>query len=236
MREDCFAEGEFEEFLKSFWNEKEKLFLKKPYIVEFAGPPKSGKTSLIDSIKYRFNDYGIIPEVSIDSAVKKEDYLQYIINSQAKTRERLIEAKYRRKEEIIFLDCGAFSELALFDAFHLEERLQPEQEWMYKNLRKQILFDFVYEDLVIYVSIPLDYENKRINEEIERISDQKVNKRSIINPEFIEKFNLSYEKLYNEEPIIGILKDKIKFIKIDGRKKVNENIETIMGELGKIRL
>ncbi|MGB9748924.1 MAG: hypothetical protein ACP5OZ_02185 [Candidatus Woesearchaeota archaeon] len=232
MNEDySLRESEIEDFLKSFWNEKEKYFLRKPYIVEFAGPPKSGKSTLIDSIKYKFNDYGIIPEVSIDSVVKKEDSLEYIVNSQAKTRLRLLEAKCRRNEEIIFIDCGAFSELALLDAYKKDKKIKKEQEWIYKNLRNQILFDFVYEDMVIYVCIPLKEENKRIENEVKIFSHKKMYERSIINPKFIEKFNLTYENVYKKELIVQRLKEKMKFIMIEGSRAVNENIEIIMEEI-----
>ncbi|MEM2121847.1 MAG: hypothetical protein QXU20_04290 [Candidatus Woesearchaeota archaeon] len=229
---------EFKDFLESFYHKKKAIQDEKSNIkqllIEFAGPPKSGKSTLIDSIKYQFSDYGIIPEVSIDSAVKKDKPLEYMLNSQAKTRERLIEARNRRKEEIIFIDCGAFSELALLETYKKNGDINKKEEWIYKNLMKQILFDFVYEDIVFYVSIPLKIEKERINKEVEIKSYQRLNKRKIINPEFIEKFNRTYEELYNNEPVIKEIMKKVKIVKLDGSKEVKHNLEIIVREIKRI--
>jgi hypothetical protein len=158
-----------------------------------------------------------------------------MLNSQAKTRVRLLEAKYRRNEKIILVDCGAFSELALLDSYKKDKRINKKQECIYKDLRKQILFDFVYENMIIYVHIPLEKENERIKKEIKIISQEDISNRSIINPEFIKNFNITYEEIYKNDLIIKRLKEGMKFIRVDGSKKVKENTNIIVKEIKKMQ-
>ena len=196
----------------------------KPFIIEFAGPPKSGKTTIIERVKYQIPySFTIVREVSLDSPVPKKKTLKYMEWSANTLINKLIFIEEMIKKEIVLVDCGIISQLALLEAFKQSNKVNDKELIFYESIKNHLLLNLKREDLVVYV---------RLNPEVEiqRIKHYKFPKGVIINESFLKVFNQSYEKIIN-----NIIEEKsLRVIIVNGNEDPEFNANLVSQEIIKI--
>jgi|GEM_PF-6764481 len=183
---------------------EEKYSRKKPFLVEFAGPPKSGKTTIIDRIKYELPyTFSIIREVSIDAPVEKKKTLKYMEWAANELINKLIFTEELIKKQIVLIDCGILSQLSLLEAFKSSGKIKDSEMNFYEQIRNHLLLNLKRENLIFYVSMTPQ-------KEVDRIRTYNFPKGAIMNERFLRIFNQSYEDLVKQ------IKGKIRIFNIDG--------------------
>ncbi|MEM0230625.1 MAG: deoxynucleoside kinase [Candidatus Woesearchaeota archaeon] len=195
-----------------------------PFIVEFAGPPKSGKTTILERVKYLLPySLTIRNEVSFNSPVEKKKPLKYLEWSANELINRIITDEETSKKQVVIIDCGIASQLALLDAFERGGRVSDSEKHLSELIRKHLLANLPREHLIVYVRIPFE-------EEAARIKNYKFPKGSIMNEPFLKIFNESYERVIrelSENSLINILK-------VEGTEDPEENAQIVNSEIVKI--
>ena len=183
--------------------------LSKPFVVEFAGPPKSGKTTIIDRIKYELPyTFSILKEVSLDSPVPKKQVLKYMEWSANELINKLLFSEEMIGKQILLVDCGIISQLALLKAFKKSGRIRHKELEYYNLIRTHLLMNLKREDVVFYIHMD-------INTEIKRVKNYKFPKGFIINEKFLKVLNESYKETINDVKAIRRL-IKINVFEIEG--------------------
>ena len=190
--------------------------MNKPFIVEFAGPPKSGKTTIIDRIKYQLPyTFSILKEVSLDSPVSKKKVLKYMEWSSNQLINKLIFADELIGKEIVMVDCGIVSQLALLRAFKEDKKIRAKENEYYNLIRTHLLMNLRRQDAIFYVRM-------NIEDELKRIKSYRFPDGFIVNRSFLSVLNKSYEETVSD---IKVMKDlfKIKIFEINGLLSPEDN-------------
>ncbi len=183
----------------------------KPFIVEFAGPPKSGKTTIIERIKYELPYHlSILKEVSLDSPVPKNKVLKYMEWSANELINKLIFTEEIVGKQLILVDCGIVSQIALLRAFKESGRVKEKEEAHYNLIMTHLLANLKREDLIIFIDM-------NTAKEIKRIKSYKFPQGFIINEDFLKVLNDSYKKILSE------VKKEVPLIRINGELDPKKN-------------
>ena len=195
----------------------------KPFVVEFAGPPKAGKTTIIERIKYELPySLSILKEVSLDSPVPKNKVLKYMEWSANELINKLIFAEEIIGKQLLLVDCGIVSQLALLEAFKKSGRIKEKEVKHYQLIKDHLLANLKREDLIIFISMKPD-------DELRRIKSYKFPRGFIVNEEFLKVLNESYKQILSE-----INKKNIPLIKINGELDPKKNSVRARGEIIKL--
>lgn len=213
--------------LKSLFNQKE------PYVIEFTGTPRTGKTTLINNLEDFFKKGGfkvsVLEEFTTSKKYKKEiypklkDQYKNIINTEIPkyVLHELIKEMIDSNSDIIIVDRSLFDRLIWADRLYLKNGFTNEEYEKYKTEyipKIKHLIDVIiatYTDPI--TSIKRDYHANLALEE-----------RHFLNIQNIEEYNTS---LNNMEKL-GLEK-KININKID---TTNRSEETISIEIANIIL
>lgn len=196
----------------------------KPFVIEFAGPPKSGKTTILERIKYCIPfTLSIKNEVSFSSPVEKKKPLKYMEWSANELINRIITEEEITRKQVIIIDCGIASQLALLDAFEKSGRIALSDMNLSNLIRKHLLMNLQREDLIIYVRI-------NFSKEADRIKNYKFPKGSIMNEPFLQVFNESYEKVMRSLKKKGMAE----ILEVDGELDPEKNAEMVNREIIKL--
>ncbi len=183
----------------------------KPFIVEFAGPPKSGKTTIIERIQYELPyPLSILKEVSLDSPVPKNKVLKYMEWSANELINKLIFAEEIVGKQLLLVDCGIVSQIALLKAFKESGRIREKEGSHYNLIMNHLRANLKREDLIIFIDMNTD-------KEIKRIKSYKFPRGFIINEDFLKVLNDSYKQILSE-----VEKD-VPLIKINGELDPKKN-------------
>jgi thymidylate kinase len=193
----------------------------KPFVIEFAGPPKSGKTTILERIKYCIPfTLSIKNEVSFSSPVEKKKPLKYMEWSANELINRIITEEEITRKQVIIIDCGIASQLALLDAFEKSGRIALSDMGLSDLIRKHLLMNLQREDMIVYVRI-------NFSKEADRIKNYKFPKGSIMNEPFLQVFNESYEEVMRSLKKKGMAE----ILEVDGELDPEKNAERVNTEI-----
>lgn len=168
----------------------------RPTCVEFAGTPKSGKSSCIESVAHFFrrHDYRVLAPT--EGAAKrtpyylKADLLHYNAWSACYSLMSLLDGRHSADEyHLVFLDRGPFDSLVWFDLLCREGKIGAEecrtvQDFMLIHSWRSLL------DMVLLSTVDPKVSLQRENE------GKLVEKHGqVMNPDFLGKLNSSYERV-----------------------------------------
>ena len=194
----------------------------KPFIVEFAGPPKTGKTTIIERIKYQLPySTSVLKEVSFDSPVPKTYILEYSEWSANELINKLIFAKEMFGRQVVLTDCGLLSQLSLLRSLKKAGRIKKKEIKYYNLIKNHLLLNLKRENFICYI-------NMSFKKEVSRVKNYKFPRGFIINMDFLKIFNKSYREIVNELARKGYFKN-IEVMKIDGALEP-ENNSKIVGQ------
>ena len=142
---------EYEKLNKIHYKKEEIYKLKKvlskqiPYVIEFTGTPRTGKTSLINNLKDFFKKKGftvdVLEEFTTSEKYKKEIYpnlkdkYKNIVNTEIpKYVLKQLKELINKNPDIIIIDRSLFDRLVWVDRLFLKEGMSNEEYTDYKNL------------------------------------------------------------------------------------------------------
>jgi len=187
---------------------KKTLIKQKPYVIEFTGTPRTGKTSLINNLKDFFKKKGfyveVLEEFTTSEKYKKEIYPilknQYknIINTEIpKYVLNQLEESINKNPDIIIIDRSLFDRLIWVDRLVMKDGMSKEEYNDYKKLYIPLIKEKI--DIVIstyadsLTALKRDYN-----------SNLSLEKRTFLNEQNIQEYNkslLNMEKLSKTENI-----------------------------------
>lgn len=212
--------SEYDKLLKIKYKVKELVKLnsvmqnKKPFVIEFTGTPRTGKTTIINNLYDLFTKAGIkvsmLEEFTTSKKYKKEikpnlkNQYKKIVNFEIPryVKEEL-ECEIKKENDIILIDRSLFDRLIWVDRLHLKGELTKEEYEEYKKEYVPMIKDKI--DIIIgtytdaTTSIKRDYK-----------AYLSLEKRSFLNEENVNEYNTSLiniEKLSKKENIIFYLFD-----------------------------
>lgn len=212
--------SEYDKLLKIKYKVKELVKLnsvmqnKKPFVIEFTGTPRTGKTTIINNLYDLFKKAGIkvsmLEEFTTSKKYKKEikpnlkNQYKKIVNFEIPryVKEEL-ECEIKKENDIILIDRSLFDRLIWVDRLHLKEELKKEEYEEYKKEYVPMIKNKI--DIIIgtytdaTTSIKRDYK-----------AYLSLEKRSFLNEENVNEYNTSLiniEKLSKKENIIFYLFD-----------------------------
>ena len=183
---------------QSLLDNRNKLPNSKRFVIEFAGTPKSGKSTCIDIVEHFFRRLGYDILAPSEGASKrtprrlKDDLVAYNAWSATYALTQILESRYGADEyQLVLMDRGLFDALAWFEmlANSDDHPLTPDDRttihkfllvpnWSQKT---QFVFLFLTEP---NIAIARENENKLI----ERPG-------ITMNPEFLNRLNLAYSMI-----------------------------------------
>lgn len=206
--------SEYDKLLKIKYKVKELVKLnsvmqnKKPFVIEFTGTPRTGKTTIINNLYDLFKKAGIkvsmLEEFTTSKKYKKEikpnlkNQYKKIVNFEIPryVKEEL-ECEIKKENDIILIDRSLFDRLIWVDRLHLKGELTKEEYEEYKKEYVPMIKDKI--DIIIgtytdaTTSIKRDYK-----------AYLSLEKRSFLNEENVNEYNTSLiniEKLSKKENI-----------------------------------
>lgn len=206
--------SEYDKLLKIKYKVKELVKLnsvmqnKKPFVIEFTGTPRTGKTTIINNLYDLFKKAGIkvsmLEEFTTSKKYKKEikpnlkNQYKKIVNFEIPryVKEEL-ECEIKKANDIILIDRSLFDRLIWVDRLHLKGELTKEEYEEYKKEYVPMIKDKI--DIIIgtytdaTTSIKRDYK-----------AYLSLEKRSFLNEENVNEYNTSLiniEKLSKKENI-----------------------------------
>ena len=206
--------SEYDKLLKIKYKVKELVKLnsvmqnKKPFVIEFTGTPRTGKTTIINNLYDLFTKAGIkvsmLEEFTTSKKYKKEikhnlkNQYKKIVNFEIPryVKEEL-ECEIKKENDIILIDRSLFDRLIWVDRLHLKGELTKEEYEEYKKEYVPMIKDKI--DIIIgtytdaTTSIKRDYK-----------AYLSLEKRSFLNEENVNEYNTSLiniEKLSKKENI-----------------------------------
>ena len=255
---EVIFEGNEEEYntLMNFHYRKEevyklhKLLEKVPYVIEFTGTPRTGKTTLIHNLYDFFKKKGFVVEVleefTTSKKYKREIYpllkekSKNIVNIEIpKYVLKQLEEAITNKPDIILVDRSLLDRLIWVDRLYIKNGMTKEEYEDYKNLYIPLIKEKINMIVGTYTdsltSLKRDY-----------CANLSMEERSFLNKKNVEEFNsslLSIQKLARNENINFHLFDttdksqrQISFEVVDAilndmkknyLKRVNDNEELI---------
>ena len=214
---DVIFKDNIEEYklLNKIHYRKEEVFkLKKvlsnqtPYVIEFTGTPRTGKTSLINNLKDFFKKKGFVVEVleefTTSEKYKKEIYptlkdkYKNVVNTEIpKYVLKQLEESINRNPDIIIIDRSLFDRLIWVDRLVLKAGMSKEEYTEYKNLYIPLIKEKI--DIIIstytdsLTSLKRDYH-----------ANLSLEKRTFLNEKNVDEYNkslLNMEQLSRQEQI-----------------------------------
>lgn len=206
--------SEYDKLLKIKYKVKELVKLnsvmqnKKPFVIEFTGTPRTGKTTIINNLYDLFTKAGIkvsmLEEFTTSKKYKKEikpnlkNQYKKIVNFEIPryVKEEL-ECEIKKENDIILIDRSLFDRLIWVDRLHLKEELKKEEYEEYKKEYVPMIKNKI--DIIIgtytdaTTAIKRDYK-----------AYLSLEKRSFLNEENVNEYNTSLiniEKLSKKENI-----------------------------------
>ena len=194
---------------------KEEVFkLKKalsnqiPYVIEFTGTPRTGKTSLINNLKDFFKKKGftveVLEEFTTSEKYKKEIYptlkdkYKNVVNTEIpKYVLKQLEESINRNPDIIIIDRSLFDRLIWVDRLVLKDGMSNDEYTEYKNL----YIPLIKEKIDIIISTYTDSLTALKRDYNANLS---LEKRTFLNEKNIDEYNkslLNLEKLSKQEQI-----------------------------------
>ena len=194
---------------------KEEVFkLKKvlsnqtPYVIEFTGTPRTGKTSLINNLKDFFKKKGFVVEVleefTTSEKYKKEIYptlkdkYKNVVNTEIpKYVLKQLEESINRNPDIIIIDRSLFDRLIWVDRLVLKAGMSKKEYTEYKNL----YIPLIKEKIDIIISTYTDSLTALKRDYNANLS---LEKRTFLNEKNVDEYNkslLNMEQLSRQEQI-----------------------------------
>ena len=194
---------------------KEEVFkLKKvlsnqiPYVIEFTGTPRTGKTSLIHNLKDFFKKKGftveVLEEFTTSEKYKKEIYptlkdkYKNVVNTEIpKYVLKQLEESINRNPDIIIIDRSLFDRLIWVDRLVLKDGMSNEEYTEYKSL----YIPLIKEKIDIIISTYTDSLTALKRDYNANLS---LEKRTFLNEKNVDEYNkslLNMEQLSKQEQI-----------------------------------
>ena len=194
---------------------KEEVFkLKKvlsnqiPYVIEFTGTPRTGKTSLINNLKDFFKKKGftveVLEEFTTSEKYKKEIYptlkdkYKNVVNTEIpKYVLKQLEESINRNPDIIIIDRSLFDRLIWVDRLVLKDGMSNEEYTEYKSL----YIPLIKEKIDIIISTYTDSLTALKRDYNANLS---LEKRTFLNEKNVDEYNkslLNMEQLSKQEQI-----------------------------------
>lgn len=194
---------------------KEEVFkLKKvlsnqiPYVIEFTGTPRTGKTSLINNLKDFFKKKGftveVLEEFTTSEKYKKEIYptlkdkYKNVVNTEIpKYVLKQLEESINRNPDIIIIDRSLFDRLIWVDRLVLKAGMSNEEYTEYKSL----YIPLIKEKIDIIISTYTDSLTALKRDYNANLS---LEKRTFLNEKNVDEYNkslLNMEQLSRQEQI-----------------------------------
>ena len=220
--EDVIFKDKNEEFkrLNKIHYQKEELFKLKelletiPYVIEFTGTPRTGKTTLINNLYDFFKKKGfkveVLEEFTTSKKYKQEIYpllkdkYKKVVNTEIpKYVLKQLEETIDNKPDIIIVDRSLFDRLVWVDRLHLKDGMSDEEYEEYKKIYIPLIKEKI--DIVIatytdaLTSIKRDYN-----------ANLSLEKRRFLNEENVNEYNnslLNMQELAKNENINFYLYD-----------------------------
>ena len=255
---DVIFEDKFSEFkkLNKIHYQKEELYkLKKllevvPYVIEFTGTPRTGKTTLINNLYDFFKKGGfnveVLEEFTTSKKYKKEIYpslkdkYKNIINTEIpKYVLKQLEESINNKPDIILIDRSLFDGLIWVDRLYLKDGMSNEEYENYKNIYIPLIKEKI--DIIIatytdaLTSLKRDYNANLSLEKRNFLNEDNVNEynKSLLNMQSLAtlkniNFNLFDTTSKNQREIsFEVVSAILKNMKDKYLLRVNDNKELI---------
>ena len=255
---DVIFEDKFSEFkkLNKIHYQKEELYkLKKllevvPYVIEFTGTPRTGKTTLINNLYDFFKKGGfnveVLEEFTTSKKYKKEIYpslkdkYKNIINTEIpKYVLKQLEESINNKPDIILIDRSLFDGLIWVDRLYLKDGMSNEEYENYKNIYIPLIKEKI--DIIIatytdaLTSLKRDYNANLSLEKRNFLNEDNVNEynKSLLNMQSLSNlkninFNLFDTTSKNQREIsFEVVSSILKNMKDKYLLRVNDNKELI---------
>ena len=233
--------------LKNIHYRKEEVFKlknvlskKKPYVIEFTGTPRTGKTSLINNLKDFFKKKGfrvcIIEEFT--TSLKYKTQIYPILKNKSKNVVNIEIPKYvlkdlddaiNRKYDIIIVDRSLFDRLIWVDRLFLKKGMSDEEYNEYKST----YIPLIKEKINIIVSL---YTDSLTCLKRDYHANLSLENRTFLNEDNVNEYNKS---LLNMEKLS--IKENINFKMFDTTNKNQreisfEVIDSILSDMKKYYL
>jgi len=187
---------------------KKVLSNKTPYVIEFTGTPRTGKTSLINNLKDFFKKKGFVVEVleefTTSEKYKKEIYptlkdkYKNVVNTEIpKYVLKQLEESINRNPDIIIIDRSLFDRLIWVDRLVLKAGMSKKEYTEYKNL----YIPLIKEKIDIIISTYTDSLTALKRDYNANLS---LEKRTFLNEKNVDEYNkslLNMEQLSRQEQI-----------------------------------
>lgn len=207
-------EEEYKRLNKIHYRKEEVYKLKKvlsngqPYVIEFTGTPRTGKTSLINNLKDFFKKKGftieILEEFTTSEKYKKEIYptlkdkYKNVVNTEIpKYVLKQLEDSISKNPDIIIIDRSLFDRLIWVDRLVLKDGMSKEEYKLYK----ETYIPLIKEKIDIVISTYTDSLTALKRDYNANLS---LEKRSFLNETNVNEYNnslLNMEKLSKKEKI-----------------------------------
>ena len=178
-----------------------------PYVIEFSGTPRTGKTTIINNLNEFFSKGNfkvkVIEEFTTSERYKKE--IKPIFKDMSKRDINFEIPKYvledlneaiEEKPDIILADRSLFDRLVWIDRLYITGRLSDEDYRLYRSTYSPLIKDNINTIITTYVdaltAIRRDY---RANLSLEQ--------RRFLNEDNVQEFNESLIRMYNYMKRIG---------------------------------
>lgn len=214
---DIIFKDNLEEYnlLNKFHYRKEEIFKlkriisdQKPYVIEFTGTPRTGKTSLINNLKDFFKKKGfsviVLEEFTTSEKYKneiyptlKDKYKKLVKKEIPKYVLKQLEEAIDKNPDIIIIDRSIFDRLIWVDRLFLKDEMDKEEYIEYKNLYIPLIKEKI--DIVIST-----YTDSLTCLKREYNTNLSLEKRTFLNEVNVNEYNkslLNMEKLAKKEKI-----------------------------------
>ncbi len=223
--------------------QKEELYKLKclletvPYVIEFTGTPRTGKTTLINNLYDFFKKKGFIVEVLEEFTTSKKykqeiyptlkDKYKNVVNTEIpKYVLKQLEESISNKPDIIIIDRSLFDRLIWVDRLHLKDGMSKEEYEEYKKLYIPLIKDKI--DIIIAT-----YTDALTSLKRDYFAHLSLEKRSFLNETNVNEYNhslLNMQELTKSEEINLYLFDTTN---INQRELSFEVAETILKDMKK---
>jgi len=202
---------------------KKVLSKQTPYVIEFTGTPRTGKTSLINNLKDFFKKKGftvdVLEEFTTSEKYKKEIYptlkdkYKNVVNTEIpKYVLNQLNESINKNPDIIIIDRSLFDRLIWVDRLFLKDRMSKEEYFEYKK----IYIPLIKEKIDIVISTYTDSLTALKRDYSANLS---LEKRNFLNEKNIDEYNIS---LLNMKELSK--KEKINFELFDTTNKNQREI------------
>ncbi|MYA60769.1 MAG: hypothetical protein F4X40_09515 [Chloroflexi bacterium] len=179
------------ESLLSSWNDRER-----PYFVEFAGTPKSGKSTCIDTISHFFRRLDFKVLAPTEGASKrtpyylKDNFVAFNTWSASYALTHILEGRYGSdKYHIVILDRGLFDALAWFQLLMNEGDVSNED---CDKIQRFLLVDHWRQFVDMVFLFQTDPSTSLTREEGDKLIQEP---GRAMNPEFLSTLNDAYDEI-----------------------------------------